>query len=83
MSTYLGRKNQNNFDPSDWISQTEAAELRGVTRQAISRLVKKERFRTFEIGGKKLLYRPDVVNYENKTPGPVPKRNRKKLRSSR
>jgi hypothetical protein len=85
MSTDLGRENKDIFNPSDWISQTEAAELRGVTRQAIARLVKKERFKTLEIGRKKLLYRPDVIKYENKAPGPAPKpkRKRKKTHSSK
>jgi excisionase family DNA binding protein len=58
------------FDPSLWISQTEAAKLRGVSRQAIAGLVKKGRFRTLEVGGKKLLLLSDVEAYEPRKPGP-------------
>ena len=38
-----------------WVSQADAAEMRGVTRQAIARLVKKGRFTTLSIAGKILL----------------------------
>ncbi|MEL6445875.1 MAG: helix-turn-helix domain-containing protein [Bacteroidota bacterium] len=51
-------------DPEDWISQAEAADLRGVSRQAISQLVQKGRFRTLDIGGRTLLLREDVQGYE-------------------
>lgn len=54
----------NHINPDDWISQAEAADLRGVTRQAISQLVQKRRFRTLEIGGRTLVNREDVVNFE-------------------
>lgn len=54
----------NKIDPENWISQSEAADLRGVTRQAISQLVQKSRFRTLEIGGKVLVHREDVLSYE-------------------
>jgi excisionase family DNA binding protein len=68
------------LDASLWISQSEAARLRSVSRQAISNLVKKGRFRTLEIGGKVLVHRDDVESYEAKLPGPEPKttRSRKK-----
>jgi len=52
------------FSPADWISQAEAARLRGVTRQAIARLVKRERLRTLEIGGHTLVHRADVESFE-------------------
>ena len=48
----------------DWISQAEAARLRGVSQQAIYQLVEKGRFRTLEIGGRTLVWREDVQNYE-------------------
>jgi hypothetical protein len=47
-----------------WVSQSEAARLRGVTPQAIGRLVKKGRFRTLLIAGKVLLDRREVENYK-------------------
>ena len=52
------------IDPSNWISQVDAADLRGVTRQAISQLVQKGRFRTIEVAGRTLVHREDVIRYE-------------------
>jgi hypothetical protein len=78
MSTDLGTKDRRNFDPAAWISQTEAAKLRKVSRQAIANLVKKNRFRTLEIAGKILLSRLEVEAYQPTAPGPKPKRKRRK-----
>ena len=66
MSTHLsgGR-----LAPGDWISQAEAARIRGVSRQAIARLIKKGRFRVLAIAGKTLLKRADVTSYEREQPG--------------
>jgi hypothetical protein len=52
-----------------WVSQSEAARLRGVTPQAIGRLIKKGRFRTLQIAGKVLLDRREVENYKPKPTG--------------
>jgi len=52
------------FNPEDWISQAEAAEMRGVSRQAIHQLVQKGRFRTYDVAGRTLVLREDVVQYE-------------------
>ena len=46
------------------MSQAEAARLRGVTRQAISKLVKKGRLRTINLAGHVLVSRFDVENFE-------------------
>ena len=54
----------NDFNPEEWVSQAEAADIRGVTRQAIHQLVKKGRFRTYEVAGRTLVFREDVVQYE-------------------
>jgi excisionase family DNA binding protein len=61
------------IDIGQWISQAQAAKLRGVTRQAIARLVKKGRFKTLSIGGKTLLRRSEVEGFQPKPPGPIPK----------
>jgi len=53
----------------DWISQAEAARIRGVSRQAIARLVKKGRLRVLRIAGKVLLKRLDVKSFEPEQPG--------------
>jgi len=53
----------------DWISQAEAARIRGVSRQAIARLIKKGRFRILTIAGKTLLKRSEVKSYQREQPG--------------
>lgn len=53
----------------DWISQAEAARLRGVTRQAIGKLVAHGRLRTLEAGGRALVSRSEVLSYEPKPAG--------------
>ena len=70
MSSDIRRKRVEKFDPSAWISQSEAARLRGVSRQAIAELVQKNRFRVLKIGGKTLLNRLDVERYHPQQPGP-------------
>jgi len=55
--------------PSDWISQAEAAELRGVTRQAISKLVRNGRLRTIRVGGHTLVNRADAITYRPRPAG--------------
>ncbi|MGH9600711.1 MAG: helix-turn-helix domain-containing protein [Terracidiphilus sp.] len=62
MSTFFQNGNE-------WISQAEAARVRGVSRQAIARLVKKGRLRAFRIGGKVLLNRADIVAFVPEQPG--------------
>lgn len=57
------------LSPSDWITQAEAARLRGVSRQAIAKLVKKGRLRTFRIGGYTLVNRSDVEEYRPREAG--------------
>ena len=57
----------------DWISQSEAARIRDVSRQAISQLIKKGRFNTLTIGGKVLLKRSEVEAYQPEPPGRKPK----------
>jgi excisionase family DNA binding protein len=69
---------ENVFDPSAWISRAKAAQLRGVSRQAIAELVRKNRFKTLKIGGKILLNRLEVETYQAKLPGREPKRRQKK-----
>lgn len=76
MSTYQGGFYEKKVDASQWISQAEAAKLRGVSRQAIARLVRKGRFKTLSIGGKTLLRRSEVDEFQPKPPGPSPKGKR-------
>ena len=64
-STFSKKK----FDAKDWVSQSEAARIRGVSPQAIGQLIQKGRFRTLKIGGKVLLNRREVETYKPKRTG--------------
>jgi hypothetical protein len=74
----MSNKLKKNFDPAEWISQTEAARIRGITRQAIGIYVKRGRFTTFVMGGKTFLLRSEVENFKPQKRGPKPKRKRAK-----
>lgn len=64
MSTNFSKK-----DFSDWITLAEAARLRGVTRQAIGKLVKKGRLDSLIIGGQPFVSKTQILNYEAKKAG--------------
>jgi predicted DNA-binding protein (UPF0251 family) len=66
------------FDPALWISQSEAARARGISRQAVSDLIKRGRVTTLEIAGKTLVLRSDIEKFKPREPGPKPKRKRAK-----
>ena len=78
MSRYLDKFSTASFDSSAWISQAEAAKLRGVSRQAISELVKRGRITTVVIGKRKLLKRSEIEDFQSQQPGPEPQKKRKK-----
>ena len=52
------------IDAAAWISQAEASRLRGVSRQAIAKLVAHGRLQTLEIGGRVFVSRADVLAFE-------------------
>ena len=62
------------IDLSELVSQREAAEIRGVTVQAIHFLMKRGRFTTVEVGGKTFLLRKEVEAFEP-NPGGRPRKN--------
>ncbi len=57
------------FDMADLITQVEAAQIRSVSRAAITDLVKRGRLRTVELFGKKLVLRSEVENFEPERKG--------------
>lgn len=57
------------FKAEDWISQADAARIRGVSRQAIAKLVRTKRLRTMEIGGHVLIRREDILDFHRKKAG--------------
>jgi excisionase family DNA binding protein len=60
-------------DMSDLISQSEAARLRGVSRNAIGYLVRQGRLSTTEVGGRTFVYRSEVEAFKPGKPGPKAK----------
>jgi excisionase family DNA binding protein len=68
MSTNLPEESED-----EWISQAEAARLRGVSRQAIARLVQRGRLKVLRIGGRALVWRKDVERFEPESAGRPPK----------
>jgi hypothetical protein len=83
MSTHQRKSRTKTFDPAQWVSQAEAAQMRGVTRQAIARLVGKGRFTKLLVGGRTLLLRSEVEDFKPKPPGPTPKVKQPKRRKAR
>src|ERR1700755_1388862 len=57
-------------DMSDLISQSEAARLRGVSRNAINYLVREGRLSTAEVGGRTFVYKSEVEAFKPGKPGP-------------
>lgn len=57
----------------EWVSQSEAARIRGTSRQAIARLVERGRLTTVEVGGRKLVKRSEVMAFD-----PLPRGRRRK-----
>lgn len=54
---------------SDWISQSEAGRLRGVTRQAIAKLVKKGRLKVLVLGGHTFVSKAEIARFEMQAAG--------------
>jgi excisionase family DNA binding protein len=60
-------------DPTEWITQAEAARVRGVSRQAITILVRKGRLTTLKIGGRTFVLRKEVEAFTPEPGGRPPK----------
>jgi len=69
-----GSHSQPVFDPKDWITKAEAARIRGVSRQAIAKLVAKGKLTTLEIAGGTLVNRSEVEAFRPE-PGGRPARS--------
>lgn len=57
------------FNPKHWVSKSEAARLRGVSRQAIWELVRRGRLTPSIYGRRMYLRRSDVLNLKRRKPG--------------
>ena len=53
----------------DWVSLAEAARIRNVSRQAISKLVKKGKLKSMVIGGHVLVSKKQVINFKPQKSG--------------
>lgn len=73
MSSNRKDRPKESVEPGAWISQAAAAQMRGISRQAIADLVARGRLQTLEIGGKVLVRRSDVAEFTAMPPGPAPK----------
>lgn len=62
------------FDPDEWITQSDAARIRRVTRQAIAALIQRKRLRTLRIAGYVLVNKVDVAEFSKLNPGRPAKR---------
>jgi excisionase family DNA binding protein len=60
-------------DLTDWITQAEAARVRGVSRQAITILVRKGRLKILKIGGRTFVRRKEVEEFTPEPGGRPPK----------
>ena len=58
----------------DWITQAEAARVRGVSPQAISDLIERGRLQTLQIGGKTFVRRSEAETFAPKSGGRPPKK---------
>lgn len=65
------------INPDELVTRSEAAELRGVSHQTISYLIKMGRLRTVEIRGRLFLIRKEVENYKPGKAGRPLKRDKK------
>jgi excisionase family DNA binding protein len=70
----IGSQRQPVSDAGEWITKAEAARVRGVSRQAIAKLVKKRKLTTLEIAGHTLVKRADVEAYQPEPGGRPPRR---------
>jgi hypothetical protein len=49
--------------PEDWISQAEAARIRGVSQQAISNLIRRGRLTAITVAGRIVVLRSEVESF--------------------
>jgi len=59
----------NNIKSSDYLSISQVAKIRGVTRQAISKLIKKGKIECVKIGGHILIHKDDLIKFKPGYPG--------------
>jgi excisionase family DNA binding protein len=68
------------IDLSKLITQKEAAEIRGCSPQAINQLVQRGSLKSVEVGGRRLVFRDEVEEFEPSKGGRPKKKPAKKSR---
>lgn len=70
---------------SEFVTQAEAAQMRGVSLASINELVRRGRLVPLEMFGRNLLRRSDVLSFERLTPGrkPANKKSTKRKRATK
>ena len=58
---------------NEYISQAEAARIRGVSDQAIASLVRRNRLHTKTVAGRVVVLRSEVISFTPKAPGARPR----------
>ena len=66
------------LSPFDLVSFADAARLRGVSRQSITKLVNKDRFKTYTVAGRKFLSKKEIEDYMPLAAGRPPAGKKKK-----
>jgi predicted site-specific integrase-resolvase len=70
------------IDPDELVTQTQAAEIRGVSVQAIGRLIKRGKLKTVTIGKRRSLLRSEVIKFAPSRAG-RPKKKRVATKSKK
>lgn len=61
----MSTNKMNKISTEEWITQSEAARVRGVSRQAINNLIKKGRIKTIKVSSVILVDKKDIENFES------------------
>jgi hypothetical protein len=69
--------------PEDWISQAEAARIRGVSQPAIVNLIRRGRLTTVNMAGRTVVLRSEVENFTARSKGGRPPMNATILKTSK
>jgi hypothetical protein len=59
------RKKTKNIDPAKWVSKIEAGKILGITRQAVSDLIKRRRLRTMAAESKTYVSRSAIEKFKS------------------
>ena len=78
INKYLNNTSENEEGFQKYISQAEAARIRGVSNQAIADLIVRRRLTTIKVAGRTLVLRSEIESFVARPKGPPPKRSTSK-----